>query len=323
MKIKHLLQLGFGMATFIPGVPKSRDKGTGGTDSARYCYSVWLRHLSKCRDQGLWKFPQIVAELGPGDSLGLGFAALLTGADQYYAFDVVEFAGNDKNLEIFDELLDLFQQRADIPDDVEFPNVYPSLECYDFPGDILSEDHLSRALSKQRIERLRQSVVNAKAPNSVIKYIVPWMGPNTLKRASVDMIFSQAVLEHVDQLEATYQAMRDWLKPTGFMSHQIDFRCHGSAEEWNGHWTYSDLRWKLIQGRRPYLINRQPYSVHLGLLKKTGFNVTLDCPNRSDTHIDRKDLAPRFQELSDDDLATSGALIVSVPDSHKLAKETA
>jgi methyltransferase family protein len=320
LKINHLLQLGFGVATFIPGVPKSRGKGTGGTDTARYCYSVWLRHLSKCRDQGLWDFPQVVAELGPGDSLGLGFAALLSGADQYYAFDVVEYANNEKNLEIFDELLDLFQQRADIPDDVEFPSVHPSLESYDFPADVLSEDHLNRALSKQRIERLRSSVVNAEVPNSVIKYIVPWAGPNTLNRESVDMIFSQAVLEHVDQLEATYQAMRAWLRPTGFMSHEIDFKSHGTADEWNGHWTYSDLRWKLMRGRRPYLINRQPYSVHLGLLKKTGFNVILDCPKRSDSNTDKKDLAPRFQDLSNDDLAISVAFIVAVPDGHQLAK---
>ena len=133
------------------------------------------------------------------------------------------------------------------------------------------------------------------------------------------MIFSQAVLEHVDQLEDAYQSMRAWLRPTGFMSHQIDFKSHGWAHEWNGHWTYSDLRWKLIRGRRPWLINRQPHSVHLGILNNTGFNVILDVSKKSDSNINKKNLAPRYQDLSDDDLVTSGAFIVSVPDSHQLA----
>ena len=52
---------------------------------------------------------------------------------------------------------------------------------------------------------------------------------------------------------------------------------------------------------------------------KTGFKVILDVPKRSDSKTDKKDLAPRFQDLSDDDLAISGAFIVSVPDGHQLA----
>ena len=33
-----------GIATYLPGA--TRVRATGGTDSARYCYSVWLRHLA-------------------------------------------------------------------------------------------------------------------------------------------------------------------------------------------------------------------------------------------------------------------------------------
>lgn len=42
MKLKQLI---YGVASFVPGVIRLCAKGTGGTDSARYCYSVWLRHL--------------------------------------------------------------------------------------------------------------------------------------------------------------------------------------------------------------------------------------------------------------------------------------
>jgi len=40
MPIKSLIR---GVITFLPGLHDWRSKGTGGTNSARYCYSVWLR----------------------------------------------------------------------------------------------------------------------------------------------------------------------------------------------------------------------------------------------------------------------------------------
>ena len=53
-----------------------------------------------------------VAELGPGDSLGTGIAALLSGVEKYYALDVKPYFNNAINLEMFDRLLELFQRRA-------------------------------------------------------------------------------------------------------------------------------------------------------------------------------------------------------------------
>jgi hypothetical protein len=34
-----------GIATFVPGVRRLANRRAGGPASARYCYSVWLRHL--------------------------------------------------------------------------------------------------------------------------------------------------------------------------------------------------------------------------------------------------------------------------------------
>jgi len=313
---RRLRVLRFGLATYV--LPSTRRGiGTGGTDSARYCYSVWLRHMRKCRDHGIQDFPRVVAELGPGDSLGMGLAAVISGADQYYAFDVVEHANNASNLEVFDELVELFRQRTTIPDSDEFPRVHPTLDSYDFPYDILPDEHLDRALDKDRIERLRSAVMNMEAPDSPIKYIVPWSDSSVLGRESVDMIFSQAVLEHVDLLEESYQSMRAWLKPDGFMSHEIDFKCHGSADEWNDHWTYSDILWKFMRGKRPWFINRQPHSVHLDMLKRAGFKVLCDDPHLSDSRIDKNSVARSLRNITDDDLVTSSAFIVSLPDAAK------
>lgn len=312
MKYKHLIH---GIAAFVPGINQYFGKGTGGTDSARYCYSVWLRHLVMAKSNGLNPCPKIVAELGPGDSLGVGLAALISGSDKYFAFDVIEHANAERNLEIFDELVTLFKNRTAIPGGDEFPEVKPYLEGYDFPADVLDENRLQHALERTRIERIRDSIIDLQRKDSPIQYKVPWHDASVLEAESVDMIYSQAVLEHVDDLLNTYKAMRLWLKPTGYISHQIDFRCHGTADAWNGHWAYSDFMWKLIDfmwkltKKRPYSLNREPHSTHIALLKEEGYRVVCDKVSESKSSLTKLELAPRFKSISDDDLTTSGAFI--------------
>lgn len=306
-------QLAVGLASFIPGFTKVYRRDTGGTCSARYCYSVWLRHLAAAHGCGITEFPRVVAELGPGDSLGTGLAALLSGVEQYYAFDVVKFAGNRRNVEIFDELVELFASRAAVPDDEEFPLVRPCIRSYAFPSHLLSEERLRTALNKDRVARLRRAIMNTEDERSEVRYAAPWFDASTIERQTVDMIFSQAVLEHVDQLDSTYHAMRHWLKPSGFTTHTIDFKSHGLADTWNGHWEYPDLTWTLLRGKRSFLLNREPHSAHLAKLEAAGFKVLLDDRYESPSGEIRTSLSKRFQHLSDRDLQTSEAFIVAVP----------
>ena len=65
-----------GLATRVPFLARLANSSTGGSVSARYCYSVWMRHFTTATGVvGLIR-PRCVAELGPGDSLGIGLAAL-------------------------------------------------------------------------------------------------------------------------------------------------------------------------------------------------------------------------------------------------------
>lgn len=304
MRLKKMAQ---GLATYLP-ITNFIQRNTGGTDDARYCYSVWLRHLTGAHCAGLPTDPKIVAELGPGDSIGIGLAAILSGAEQYCAFDVREFATNERNVRIFDSLCELFADRAAIPDSNEYPEVKPELNDYSFPRGVLSEERLSGALAPQRRASIRASIMD-RSENSRVRYIVPWDDFKGLREESVDMIFSQAVLEHVDDLPRTYASIHRWLKPGGYMSHQIDFRSHGTAEAWNGHWTYSDVTWRIMRGRRPYLINRVPCSEHLRLIREDGFEVLTAIATHSESGVERKSLAPRFRGLSDEDLTTSSLFV--------------
>ena len=281
-----------GLATYIPVLYRPRK--TGGSVSARYCYSVWLRHLVVAHKNG-FSIPNSVAELGPGDSLGIGLAALLCGANNYYGLDAVPYCNDERNLKVFEELVGLFTQREHIPDQSEFPNVKPHLDSYDFPSKILPDKVLKSTLDKDRVQAIRAKLVNWDITEDAdvrISYLAPWYDVDVMEEASVDMIYSQAVLEHVDKLEDMYSLIYRWLKPRGLMSHDIDFKSHGTAHEWNGHWAYPELIWKLMRGNRPYYLNRQPHSVHIDLLVKAGFEVICDITTRNVSGVERGRFRP-------------------------------
>lgn len=284
--------------------------GTGGTVSAQYCYSVYLRHLVIADQHGLATDPHTVVELGPGDSIGIGLMALLTGAEHYTALDAVRHASSKTNLLIFDELAKLITAQAPIPAHGEFAEILPELGDYSFPTRILSEERLAQALAPDRLNRIR----NALAGNLTIgpiRYLAPMGRMHEIPSNSVHLIISQAVMEHVDQLEETYSECFRCLKPGGFMSHQIDLRCHDTAPEWNGHWKYADLTWQLMRGGRPWFINRQPCSTHTGLVNQAGFKVHAEIKQSASPGIWRGQLATRFKGLSENDLTTAGVLVLA------------
>jgi len=281
--------------------------------TARYCYAVWLRHLVMASKNGLLAAsPKIVGELGPGDSIGIGLAALLSGADMYYGMDVVRHAFLRKNIKLLDELVDLFARRESIPDEREFVNIKPYLDSYKFPYQLLTDELLASHLSEGRIKQIRNSLENCNSTMSMIRYAAPWYSANLLEKESVDMIYSQAVLEHVDDLRGAYQAMYLWLKPKGCISHTIDFKCHELADSWNGHWAFSDFTWRLMRGRRAYLLNREPHSTHIKLVREAGFEIVCDEKIEMPSKLRHEQLAAPFKNMSAEDMVISDAFVQAV-----------
>jgi len=284
--------------------------GTGGTVSAQYCYSVYLRHLVMASKHGLATAPRTVVELGPGDSIGIGLMAVLTGVEEYYALDTVRHASSETNLLVFDELINLLSAQVPIPCDGQFSEILPELDDYGFPSDILTGTRLTQTLAPERLKRLR-SLLTESLPRRTICYLVPIARIREISGNSVDLIISQAVLEHVDHLEEIYAECFRILRPGGFMSHQIDLRCHDTASEWNGHWKYSELTWRLMRGGRPWFINRQPCSAHISMAKQVGFTICAEIKQSSSPGILREQLAGRFKALSDRDLLTAGIFLLA------------
>jgi len=297
----------------LPGVSRLAKSRAGTPDSARYCYSVFLRHLvSVVQATGDFR-RKCVAELGPGDSLGVGLAALLCGADRYYAFDKVTFTNPASNLLVFRDLAGLFESRAAIPDDDEFPNVYPRLDSYGFPSDILDDELLSKSLFPGRIDRIREALcgTNPLDKSIEIRYFAPWDSDGSTLPSSVDWLFSQAVLEHVDDPPVVYAKLSHRIRAGGVMSHQIDYTSHGLTRDWDGYRAIPDSIWRIIKGRRTYLINREPHSGHQRYMEAAGFQI-LATDRLMANHLDRQFMQISFRNLQDDDLSTAGAFVVAV-----------
>ena len=194
-----------------------------------------------------------IGELGPGDSIGVGLAALLSGAKSYTGLDLVPFSAKADLLTILDRLVQMYSQRTSIPDQNEFPRVLPRLDSYEFPGKAISGVAFA-----DKVEQIRAELRKGMNSGCLLHYHAPWPSNHDVPVASLDLVFSQAVLEHLDNLEGTYKAMFSWLRSGGYASHSIDFSVHYLSPFWNGHWSYSDWQWRMVRGRREFLLNRDP-----------------------------------------------------------------
>jgi len=311
------LMLG-GLKSYFPALHAGH-RGTSGRSSGAYCYSVWMRHLSVIAREVPSFRPNMVVEIGPGESLGVGLAALLCGADQYVGLDVAPRADFRRDVAVLDELVELLEQRAAIPDGRLFPNLLPALASYAFPNRLFTDDGPRRLrLDGEHVESIRSALLERKQvlyDDVPVGYVAPW-GPRTLDRQSVDLVISQASLQHIphepgrSELAGAFAAMARWVKKGGVISHQIDFGFPGHGA-WNQHWRQSDAAWWVMRGNRPFFENRVPCSIYLRLCEEYDFEVV--SVNRIEAEgLPREQVAPRFRDLPEEDFVTSSAHIVAV-----------
>ena len=213
---------------------------------------------------------------------------LLSGTESYVGLDAVALAPRDPDPELLQAIDRLFGAREPIPGPEEFPEVRPLLDDYAFPDQLLGRVVLAPNLMQSATRR-------------------PWT-VDMIMPSTIDLIVSQAVMEHVADLDATYRAMATWLRPGGLASHQIDFRSHGKSRAWNGHWRYPRSLW-LRLGGQAHPINREPLSAHLAAIERAGLTVRTLQPIIDQTGIRRRDLDRSFRYLSDSDLVTAGAYV--------------
>ena len=304
-----------GMKSCVPFL--SQFKGTGGSVGARYCYSVWLRHLALIGTSFPGHIPRYVVEFGPGDSVGTGITALLTGSLRYFALDVVEHANRAANLAVFDEVYELVKSRSNIPDDQEFPRLFPRLSSYGFSTAILQEINPTTTSAQARASSIRRQLGGEVTDTEYFRYVCPWRQTLDIAGESIDLVLGQVALQDMDDrsdddvLASAFQASARWLRRGGLFSQQIDLSMPG-ARYWNDHWTYPDPVWRVVRGRRPYYINRAPLSRYTELCNAHGLSVVKLDPIIDLHGLPRKSLTKRFRTLTDSDLITRGVYLLAV-----------
>jgi hypothetical protein len=220
---------------------------------------------------------------------------------------------------VLDELVELLEHRAPIPDGRLFPNLLPALPSYAFPNRLFTDDGPRQMrLDGERVESIRAALLERKQvlyDDVPVGYAAPW-GPRTLDRRSVDLVLSQAALQHIphdperSELSGTFAAMSRWVKPGGVISHQVDFGFPGHGP-WNQHWHHSDAAWRVVRGNRPFFENRVPCSIYLRLCEEYDFEV-VSVRRVEAAGLPREQVAPRFRDLPEEDFVTSSAHIVAV-----------
>jgi len=302
-----------GLATWIPGVRRAffNREAAVGTGSASYCYNVWLKHLTLARAYGMPDMPATVLELGPGESIGTGVAALLSGVRRYIGIDAVAHLRPEANVRLFEELVERFRERAPGPR-TGWPSLDPYLDARGFPSHILDDARLEAALDPVRLRGIEAAVAVAGSPTqaSTLRYFT-WDSLRNVAPGSADFLFSHVVLNQVYELEPMYARCAEFVAPGGWMTHQIDLTCLNTSPEWNGHRAYGDLTWKVITGRRPYFVNREPAGTHLAMMERHGFEVVKAIRGYREGGIRREQLAPRWRDISDEDLRTQTLFVIA------------
>lgn len=135
-----------------------------------------------------------VLEYGPGDIQGVALLMLAHGARQVYCVDRFPMAAlHEKNRRV----LELLLARLDGP----------------------------RRARAEAVFRVPGDPGSGFDPASLV-YLIHPRGLSEL-RGEVDLVYSRAVLEHVNDLEATFQDMATALRPGGRVLHQVDLKSHG------------------------------------------------------------------------------------------------
>lgn len=200
-----------------------------------------------------------------------------------------------------------------------------SVICVDrFPLIQLSEKNLAviqellASLDKGAQQRAQNCLLEVNSPAAgfnpdFIRYRIDPNGLSGLNN-EIDLVFSRAVLEHVNDLPATFNDMHTAMKRDAIAIHQVDLKSHGLHQS-NPldflHW--SNSLWQLMYSHKG-VPNRLRVDTYRLILAQTGFDiVTLEptlLADTSEVSAVRPKIAESFRHISDQDLRWLGFWLV-------------
>lgn len=222
-----------------------------------------------------------VLEYGPGDLPGVALLMIAHGAESVICVDRFPLCRFSESCvlvlqNLLDALEDEQRERAD--------------QCFMRPGKPGS------GLNPQRIHYMVKP--------SGLAGLADW----------ADLVVSRAVLEHVNDLRATFIDMRNALRAQGIAVHQVDLKSHGLHRHTQLDFlTWPSSMWTLMYGHKG-VPNRWRVDRYRQILAEVGLEtVTMEATSLvQQASIDevRPYLARPFRELSDEDLSWLGFWLV-------------
>jgi SAM-dependent methyltransferase len=254
----------------------------GAMDQAGYAVDVVFDHLDRVGG------PEVLTgktclELGPGDSLASALIAHALGAKKSVLVDVGAFA--EPRMETYLGVARELARRGYATADV---------------SELSSTDEL---LARTDAVYLTEGLASLR----------------TVETGSIDIIWSQAVLEHVRlrELDDVLAELRRILAPGGVMSHRIDYKDHlgGSLNNLR----FPENVWESeFMARSGFYTNRVRNSEFLRRIETAGFDLIDVRPGRWDSlPISRSQMAKPFRILDEDDLLTRHVNIVAASATHR------
>lgn len=298
-----------GLALRLPLVRPSPRPGNGGTywnprEAAAYGYRVWLKHAAMLHAAGM-EFPALVAEIGCGDSLAVGTAAVLSGVRAYDAYDVKRFADPKRDAGRVEAVASLVEARSPLPPG-GWPQVERLVRTPPFAGGVPAWPHAD--VSRERVAAVRACLAgNGDGP---IRYFAPWTPGDPVDR-SYDLMLSHSVLEYVRDLDGFVAKCAEMVAPGGWMSHQVDLASLGITERWNGHLAYGRLAWWAATGARPYRPARRLASEYVAALERHGFEIAWVLRCEDPTGVRQENLAPPFRDAAREDVSCRSLYIAA------------
>ena len=148
-----------------------------------------------------------------------------------------------------------------------------------------------------------ESLAHALAPGLVWRQSTA--EASDLPPASVDLVTSRSVMEHVANPAAAYAAMAAALRPGGVLDHDIDFTAH-DADPFAFYRRPPVAPGAVLDG-----LNELRPSDHVAILRGLGLDVTVLRRECAVGPMDRTTLASRFAAHSDHDLLTTRDVLVA------------
>jgi SAM-dependent methyltransferase len=220
-------------------------------------------------------------EYGPGDTPGVALLMVAHGAAKVFCVDrfpMLSLSG--RNARVLRELVETL------------------------PADLRARGEAALRLDKDDAISLRPEYV---------EYVVRPSGLSGLRKQA-DLAFSRAVLEHVDDVRATFADMAAALKPAGRAIHQVDLKSHGlHRRNPLDFLTWPASLWTLMYSHKG-VPNRWRIDHYRDAIAASGLKPERLTPTalarQSDIDEVRPHLAPPFRELPDADLAWLGFWVV-------------